>query len=50
MYNKTLYNVNIKNIESHENKVLMAFCHNSISLFATAPVLPMELQMIFTIA
>ena len=27
----------------------MAFCHNSISLSATAPVLPVELQMIFTI-
>ena len=27
----------------------MAFCHNSISLSATAPVLPVEFQMIFTI-
>lgn len=27
----------------------MAFCHNSISLFATALVLPVEFQMIFTI-
>ena len=38
-----------KNIESHENTVLMAFCHNSIRLSATAPVLPVELRMIFTI-
>ena len=27
----------------------MAFCHNSISVSATAPVLPVEFQMIFTI-